>query len=171
MYRFVSRLFFRRHYPVNTVTYCGVDPQERRWTQKMEDGHALSSKYVLLVLCKQLCCQCRRYDNSAMTLEILFSLKTMESLKNGLQPQSEVTPLFSMRTALLVSSKSCCSVDADPWCKWALKSRLYLTVDTVVGRLGSLIFSNYKTLHRYHKNHRIGNSFEFSTTLYIFLQK
>ncbi|KAJ8412221.1 hypothetical protein AAFF_G00144880 [Aldrovandia affinis] len=26
------RLFFRRHYPVNTVTYSSVDPQDRRWT-------------------------------------------------------------------------------------------------------------------------------------------
>ncbi|XP_035243649.1 tensin-2-like isoform X2 [Anguilla anguilla] len=26
------RVFFRRHYPVNTVTYCSVDPQDRRWT-------------------------------------------------------------------------------------------------------------------------------------------
>ena len=46
--------------------------------------------------------QCQRCNNSAMTLEILFSLKTMESLKNGLQPQSEVTSLFSVRTASLV---------------------------------------------------------------------
>ncbi|KAJ8409211.1 hypothetical protein AAFF_G00242320 [Aldrovandia affinis] len=26
------RVFFRRHYPVNTVTYSSVDPQDRRWT-------------------------------------------------------------------------------------------------------------------------------------------
>ncbi|MFT7801144.1 tensin-2-like [Arapaima gigas] len=26
------RLFFRRHYPVNSVTFSSVDPQERRWT-------------------------------------------------------------------------------------------------------------------------------------------
>ena len=41
---------------------------------------------------RQLC------DNAAMTLAILFSLKTMESLENGLQTQSGATPLFSMRT-------------------------------------------------------------------------
>ncbi|XP_058869260.1 tensin-2-like isoform X2 [Acipenser ruthenus] len=26
------RLFFRRHYPVSSVTFCNVDPQDRRWT-------------------------------------------------------------------------------------------------------------------------------------------
>ncbi|XP_041567465.1 tensin-2 isoform X3 [Taeniopygia guttata] len=25
------KLFFRRHYPVSSVTHCGTDPQERRW--------------------------------------------------------------------------------------------------------------------------------------------
>ncbi|KAL2089402.1 hypothetical protein ACEWY4_014090 [Coilia grayii] len=25
------KLFFRRHYPVNTVIFCALDPQERRW--------------------------------------------------------------------------------------------------------------------------------------------
>ncbi|XP_005986199.1 tensin-2 isoform X1 [Latimeria chalumnae] len=26
------KLFFRRHYPVNSVTFCNVDPRDRRWT-------------------------------------------------------------------------------------------------------------------------------------------
>ncbi|XP_075447950.1 tensin-2 isoform X1 [Ascaphus truei] len=26
------RLFFRRHYPVSSVTFCSADPQDRRWT-------------------------------------------------------------------------------------------------------------------------------------------
>ncbi|XP_068853629.1 tensin-2 isoform X2 [Aphelocoma coerulescens] len=26
------KLFFRRHYPVSSVTHCGTDPQDRRWT-------------------------------------------------------------------------------------------------------------------------------------------
>ncbi|KAM4560094.1 tensin-1 isoform 2-T2 [Odontesthes bonariensis] len=25
------KIFFRRHYPINTVTYCDIDPQERKW--------------------------------------------------------------------------------------------------------------------------------------------
>ena len=55
-----------------------------------------------------------------MTLGILISLKTMESLKNGLQPHSGVTPLFSMRTVSLASLQSCRSNDIDAWCKRAL---------------------------------------------------
>ena len=43
-----------------------------------------------------------------MTLAILFSLKTMETLENGLQTHSEV------------SSQSCYSIDAEAWCKRAL---------------------------------------------------
>ncbi|XP_048200731.1 tensin-1 isoform X1 [Perognathus longimembris pacificus] len=31
------KLFFRRHYPLNTVTFCDLDPQERKW-MKMEGG-------------------------------------------------------------------------------------------------------------------------------------
>uniref|UniRef100_A0A7N6BG63 Tensin 1 n=1 Tax=Anabas testudineus TaxID=64144 RepID=A0A7N6BG63_ANATE len=25
------KIFFRRHYPINTVTYCDLDPQDRKW--------------------------------------------------------------------------------------------------------------------------------------------
>ena len=63
-------------------------------------------------------------DNSAITLAILFSLKTVESLENRLQTHFGATPLFSMRTVLLSSSQSCRSVDADAWCKWALSVRI-----------------------------------------------
>ena len=43
-------------------------------------------------------------------LAILFSLKSMETLENGLQTHSGA------------SLASCHSVDADAWCKWALRS-------------------------------------------------
>ncbi|XP_041662259.1 tensin-1 isoform X3 [Cheilinus undulatus] len=33
------KLFFRRHYPSNTVTFCDIDPQERKWN-KPEGGPA-----------------------------------------------------------------------------------------------------------------------------------
>ncbi|XP_062853704.1 tensin-1 isoform X1 [Trichomycterus rosablanca] len=33
------RIFFRRHYPINTVTYCNVDPQDRIW-KKIDGGSA-----------------------------------------------------------------------------------------------------------------------------------
>ena len=64
--------------------------------------------------------QRQRCNNSAMTLAILFPLKTMDLLENGLQPQSGVTPLFSMKMVSLVSSQSSRSIDADTWCKRAL---------------------------------------------------
>ncbi|KAJ6665573.1 hypothetical protein lerEdw1_003416 [Lerista edwardsae] len=34
------KLFFRRHYPINTVTFCDVDPQERKWTKSDGGGPA-----------------------------------------------------------------------------------------------------------------------------------
>ena len=43
-----------------------------------------------------------------MMLAILFSLKSMEMLENGLQQHSGA------------SLQSCYSVDANAWCKWAL---------------------------------------------------
>ncbi|XP_048862111.1 tensin-like isoform X14 [Brienomyrus brachyistius] len=33
------RIFFRRHYPINTITFCDVDPQDRKW-KKAEGGSA-----------------------------------------------------------------------------------------------------------------------------------
>ena len=55
-----------------------------------------------------------------MILVILFSLKTVESLQNGVATHFQVTPLFSMRTELLALSQNCSSVDANVWCKRAL---------------------------------------------------
>ena len=43
-------------------------------------------------------CQSQRCNNSLMMLALLLSLKTMELLRNVLQPHSGVTPLFSMKT-------------------------------------------------------------------------
>lgn len=43
------KLFFRRHYPIGSVTFCDVDPQERRWTKS--DGS--SSKLFGFVARKQ----------------------------------------------------------------------------------------------------------------------
>ena len=66
--------------------------------------------------------QRQRCDNSAMTLAILFSLKTVELLENGLQTHSRATPLFSMRT----ESQASCSVDADAWYKRALRTEIFI---------------------------------------------
>ncbi|XP_077515757.1 focal adhesion protein tensin isoform X7 [Amblyomma americanum] len=32
------KLFFRRHYALNAISFCGTDPDDRRWTQKDEDA-------------------------------------------------------------------------------------------------------------------------------------
>ena len=56
-------------------------------------------------------------DNSAITLVILLSLKTMELLQIGVATHFQASPLFSMRTELLAPSQNCCNVDADVWCK------------------------------------------------------
>nr|CAI5857972.1 unnamed protein product [Callosobruchus analis] len=37
------KLFFRRHYPVTTVSYCGIDPEERRWLVTAEDAGGVKS--------------------------------------------------------------------------------------------------------------------------------
>jgi len=37
------QLFFRRHYPVATISYCGLDPDDHRWTQRNEAGMPISS--------------------------------------------------------------------------------------------------------------------------------
>ena len=66
----------------------------------------------------------QRCDDIALTLAKQFSLTTMESLKNGLQLHSQVTPLWPMR----MCCKHSCSfiatltqTDSDAWCKRALK--------------------------------------------------
>ncbi|XP_074662708.1 tensin-3-like [Tubulanus polymorphus] len=42
------KLFFRRHYPVSTVTYAGMDPADRRWT-----GSQMNAKVFGFVARKQ----------------------------------------------------------------------------------------------------------------------
>ena len=60
------------------------------------------------------------WDNSVLTLAILFSLKTMESLQIGVATHFQATPLFSTRTVWLVLLQSFHITDADAWCKRAL---------------------------------------------------
>lgn len=38
------RLFFRKHYPINNVSHCGLDPDERRWA--IADEHPNTPKTV-----------------------------------------------------------------------------------------------------------------------------
>ncbi|XP_046886372.1 tensin-like isoform X4 [Hypomesus transpacificus] len=32
------KIFFRRHYPISTVTYCDIDPQNRKWGQESRES-------------------------------------------------------------------------------------------------------------------------------------
>ena len=60
------------------------------------------------------------FSNDAVTLAILFSLKTMESPQIGVATHFQATLLFSIRIVLLVSSQNCRNIDSDAWCKRAL---------------------------------------------------
>ena len=62
-------------------------------------------------------------DNSVMMLAILLSMKSVESLQNGVATYFHTTPLISMRTKTQASSQSCRSIDVDAWCKWAFRVR------------------------------------------------
>ena len=70
-------------------------------------------------------------NNSEMTLAILFSLKSMESLLNGVATYFQVTSLISMWTESQASSKSCHSVDADA---------LSASASPVRHQIGSIVF-------------------------------
>ena len=50
-------------------------------------------------------CQRQRCHNIAMTLAILFSLKTMELFQIEVATQFEATTLFSIRTVLVTLSQ------------------------------------------------------------------
>ena len=56
-------------------------------------------------------CQRQRRNNSAMTLEMMLTLKTMELLQNGVATHFRKTALFSKRTLSLASSQCCRSID------------------------------------------------------------
>lgn len=47
------KLFFRRHYPVNTISHCGLDPDDRRWAHKNEEGAPLGSLRVFGFVAKK----------------------------------------------------------------------------------------------------------------------
>lgn len=47
------KLFFRRHYPVHTISHCGLDPDDRRWAHKNEEGAPLGSLRVFGFVAKK----------------------------------------------------------------------------------------------------------------------
>ena len=77
------------------------------WTAKLKRtaAHFKSSQLLGLVYTKH---QHKRCHHSAITLAIMFSLKSMETFENGLQTHSGA------------SLQSCRSIDPDVWCKRAL---------------------------------------------------
>ena len=113
--------------------------------------------------------QHNRCDNSWMILAILFSLKTVESLHNGVATNFQMTPLFSIRKVSLVSSQSCRSVDSDAWCKHLIDHRreistglkkscyVVLTVALSLSGLGSserpLVGTGGALLHQHEATH------------------
>ena len=67
----------------------------------------------------------RNVHNPAMTLVILFSLKTVESFENGLQTRSGGLYCFHWEQ----NCKCHSSVDADAWYKWALTDEISISMD------------------------------------------
>lgn len=45
---FLFRLFFRRHYPNNTVTFCDIDPQDRKWVQTHENDDLKNHQWLVV---------------------------------------------------------------------------------------------------------------------------
>ena len=96
----------------------GLQPQLIRYILSVD------AKSIIVAYCKRALGpvytkhQRERFGNSEITLAILFSLKSMETLENLLQPHSGA------------SSQSCCSVDADARYKRALRvqSSLWLHI-------------------------------------------
>lgn len=38
------QMFFRKHYPVNTISHCGIDPDEKQWTATPNSSGIKSAK-------------------------------------------------------------------------------------------------------------------------------
>ena len=83
---------------VDSLHICALTPVKPRTSATYVTGSIYTKRQ------RQGC------DNSAMMLAILFSLKTMESLKNRVATQLHC---FPMRTESLASLQSCRSIDAD----------------------------------------------------------
>lgn len=37
------KLFFRKHYPINTISHCGLDPEERKWAVSSDETGSTAS--------------------------------------------------------------------------------------------------------------------------------
>lgn len=73
---FLFRLFFRRHYPNNTVTFCDIDPQDRKWVQTHENDDLMNHQWLaveaeLLRSFNILCIKIRRMSK-VLLLKLSF---------------------------------------------------------------------------------------------------
>ncbi|KAK1159086.1 tensin-4-like isoform X1 [Acipenser oxyrinchus oxyrinchus] len=69
------KLFFRRHYPANTLSYCGIDPKDRRWQK-----HCRSARiFGFVAKCQDLsqenvCHLFAEYDSTVLPIELVRGL-------------------------------------------------------------------------------------------------
>ena len=104
MMNYIHHHRHHRHSPL-IVQVAGSEPSSAAQDNKHDAFNALMLGPVYIER------QCQRCDYSAMKLAVLFSLKSMETLENGLQTHSGA------------SLQSCRSIDTDAWYKWALTKR------------------------------------------------
>ena len=99
------------------IFFSGFAPDISTGTQHRQ---FISSRYIIAIPSVQGPIDTKRQHQcsiiTAMTFATQLSLTTMELHQNGLQPHSQVTPLWPMR----LCRKCHRSVDADTWCKRVL---------------------------------------------------
>ncbi|XP_041120965.1 tensin-4-like [Polyodon spathula] len=76
------KLFFRRHYPANTLSYCGIDPKDRKWQK-----HCRSARiFGFVAKCQDLsqenvCHLFAEYDTAVLPVELVKGLmKNVDTL-------------------------------------------------------------------------------------------
>ncbi|XP_076038846.1 tensin-3-like isoform X2 [Oratosquilla oratoria] len=84
------KLFFRRHYPVNTISHCGLDPDDRRWAQKNEEGAPVGSLRLFGFVAKK---GASRTDNLCHVLA-------------ELEPEQPATAIVNFVTKVMMTSVS-----------------------------------------------------------------
>jgi len=85
------KLFFRKHYNVNQISHCGVDPEDRKWSLKSSDGSLSAPNklfaFVARKAASRACNQCHVFaeldlDQPARAI-VNFVNKLMMSTSNG----------------------------------------------------------------------------------------
>ena len=81
-------------------------------------GFVLTTLSYLGSVCTER--QHQRCNNDDMFLNLLLSLKTMESLQNGVATQFSSDSIVFNENSIASIMQSCHSVDADAWCNRTL---------------------------------------------------